>query len=413
MVDALDPGFAGGGESREDERRARAQVARHDGGAGEGIDAVDDGARALNRDVGAHALELRNVHEAVRVDALGDDGKAGGEGHEGAHLGLKVGREARVGKGDDIDALARTVADDADLLGDGVALAADAALFELVDEGAHVAGDDVLDSHVAAGDGARDEEGSGLDAVGQDAVRAAVEGFDTGDLEVVAADALDLGAHLDEHVAEILHFGLAGGAFDARDAGGEGGGHDDVGRAGDGRALTAAEKDVISADFGGIDLDVSGVDADLAAQAREALQVQVDRALADDAAAGHRDAGAAQASDEGPEGADGRAHLAHEFIGGDVADLLGFYLPDARGDLLCARTERAENLSHKADVRKIRDVFDRAFLRCQKAGREDRQRRVLRSTGRNSALQRSVSLNAQYVHASMLNGAGAPVKERT
>ena len=111
---------------------------------------------------------------------------------------------------------------------------ADAALFELGDEGAEVAGVAAVDVEVAAGDGAGDEEGAGFDAVGVDAVARAVELGDALDADGGGAGAFDLCAHGDEQGGEVGDFGLAGAVLEEGFAVGEGGGHEEVFGAGDG-----------------------------------------------------------------------------------------------------------------------------------------------------------------------------------
>ena len=53
----------------------------------------------------------------------------------------------------------------------------------------------------------------------------------------------------------------------------------------------------------------------------EALQMQIDRPIANDAAAGNETVASA-APEQRPEHANGRAHLAHDFVGRDRLDLL-------------------------------------------------------------------------------------------
>ena len=106
--------------------------------------------------------------------------------------------------------------------------------FELGDEGAEVGGVAAVDVEVAAGDGAGDEEGAGLDAVGVDAVACAVEFGDALDADGGGAGAFDLGAHGDEQGGEVGDFGLAGAVFEEGFAFGEDGGHEEVFGAGDG-----------------------------------------------------------------------------------------------------------------------------------------------------------------------------------
>ena len=50
----------------------------------------------FERDVGAHALELGDVHEALREDGFGDDADAVALAKQRAHLRLHVGGKAGI-----------------------------------------------------------------------------------------------------------------------------------------------------------------------------------------------------------------------------------------------------------------------------------------------------------------------------
>ena len=102
VVDAVEDGFAVGDQGSEDEGGGGAQVGAHDGGGLEVGLAADGGGAAVDGDVGAHAVKLLNVHEAVLEDVFGDGGGAFGLGGEGHVLGLHVGGEAGVLFGGDV-----------------------------------------------------------------------------------------------------------------------------------------------------------------------------------------------------------------------------------------------------------------------------------------------------------------------
>ena len=76
---------------------------------------------------------------------------------------------------------------------------------------------------LATGDGGRDREGAGLDAVGDDVVGGASQAAPTLDLDDVGRGALDLGAHLLQEVDEVVDLGLAGSRPDGGVAVGQGG----------------------------------------------------------------------------------------------------------------------------------------------------------------------------------------------
>ena len=72
VVDAVDHRLALGHQAGDDQAGRGAQVGRHDGRALQPLDAAHDGGIALDRDVGAEALQLERVHEAILEDGLGD-----------------------------------------------------------------------------------------------------------------------------------------------------------------------------------------------------------------------------------------------------------------------------------------------------------------------------------------------------
>src|SRR6267378_8640502 len=76
VVDAGDTGLALGNEPGQDERRRGAEIRGHDRGPAEGRHAVDRRRVAFDADVGAQALELGHVREAVLIDGVGDGARA-------------------------------------------------------------------------------------------------------------------------------------------------------------------------------------------------------------------------------------------------------------------------------------------------------------------------------------------------
>ena len=69
-------------------------------------------------------------------------------------------------------------------------------------------------------------------------------------------------------------------------------------------------------------LHVAAFDPIRGAERFEAFQMQIDRPIADDAAAGQRDGRFFAAAEERPEHADRRAHLPHDVVRRDRFDLL-------------------------------------------------------------------------------------------
>src|SRR5438552_15067834 len=91
VVDAVDQGLAFGAEAGYDQPRRGAQVGGHDGRALQALDAAHESAVSLDRDIGAQALQLERVHEAILEDRLGDHRRAVGDARERHELRLHVG----------------------------------------------------------------------------------------------------------------------------------------------------------------------------------------------------------------------------------------------------------------------------------------------------------------------------------
>ncbi len=87
-------GLALGHQAGDHQAGRGAQVGGHHGGALQAGDARHEGGVAVDLDVGAQALQLDRVHEAVLEDRLADHRGAVGDRVDGHELGLHVGREA-------------------------------------------------------------------------------------------------------------------------------------------------------------------------------------------------------------------------------------------------------------------------------------------------------------------------------
>ena len=145
--------------------------------------------------------------------------------------------------------------------------------------------DNVFYQHVAVGCGGGDHVGAGLDLIGNNRIVAAVHVFNAADLDRVGARAADVRAHGVEEVCKVNYMRLLGGIFD------------------DGQTLCLdCGKDHVdsSADRGLVKIDGAalkplgrGVDdsalayGDSRAKQLKALDVAVNRANAEIAAAGH------------------------------------------------------------------------------------------------------------------------------
>ena len=319
----------------------------------------------------------------------------GGEGHV---LRLHVGGEAGVFFGRDVDGFEVAFAANAERVGaDGVD--ARAGVGEPRDDCAEMSGVAVGDAEVAAGDCAGDEEGSGLDAVGVDAVFCAVELVDSLDADGRRARALDLRAHGGEQRGEVGDFGFAGAVLEERFALGEDGGHEQVFGAGDGDLV---EDDVRALEAFGAGLDVAVLVADDRAHAFESLDVQVDGAAADGAASGHGDAGEAGAGDEGAEDQRRSAHGLDDLVfrgrvGEDAARDGSAMLGAAVAELDFA-AHGGEQLALGLDVLDLGDVFENDFVFGEDGGGHAGQGGVFCAADADGAKQRIAAANYEFIH---------------
>src|SRR5580692_8290378 len=120
-----------------------------------------------------------------------------------------------------------------------------------------------------------------------------------------SACAFDLRSHFIEEVGEVDDFELAGSVLEDGFAIGQSGGHEQVFGAGDGDFV---EDDFCAAEARGGGFYVAVLLLDFCAEEFEAVDVEVDGTLADGAASGEGNAGAAAAGDERSEDQGGGAH---------------------------------------------------------------------------------------------------------
>jgi len=248
------------------------------------------------------------------------------------------------------------------------------------------------------GDGAGDEEGTGFDAVGDDCVFGAVEFADSVDDDAAGSGTFDAGAHAGEEVGEVFDFWFHGSAFDDSSAFGEDGGHHEVAGAEDRGAMFAAHVDFAPAHaIDGLDVHVAALDVDVGSELFESAEVEVDRAVADDAASGQGDTGFAGAGKEGTHDADGGAHFTDEVVGRFAFDGFCGHHDRAAGPFHVG-TEASEDLRHVIGVAEIRHAVNDALVACQQSGCENGKRGVFGSADENIPFQGGPSGNEQFMH---------------
>ena len=257
---------------------------------------------------------------------------------------------------------------------------------------------DAAQGHAFAGQGGGGHEGAGFDAVRDDVVDAALELLDAFDGDDRGAGALDFGAHRVEEIGEVHDFRFAGGGGDGGDAFGEGGGHHHVVGTEHGGTERAAEVDggAFQAVGRGED-DIAAFDGGFRSEGFQSADVEIDRAVSDDAAAGQGDDAAALAGEQRAHDADRGAHAADDVVGRGVRNVGGGDA-DGAGEAFDIAAEAGEDLHHVIGVGHVRDAADDAIFLGQQGGGEDRQRGVFRAGNGDGAVDRGAAVNDELVH---------------
>ena len=346
------------------------------------------------------------MHEAVLEDRFLEHAGALGLAQQRHQLRLHVGGEPRIGRGGEVGRLQCAVSLHVHAIGIPRHFAADG--LQGVDRRHHLVSARAFEPHFAPGDRRRAGIGARLDPVRHDAVGRAVQALDPVDGERGGADAFDLRAHGDKHVAQIDNLGLARGVEQAAGAVCQHGRHQRIlGRAdADHREVEIAARHPA---IGLRGLHVARRELDMRAESFQRLQVQVDRAVADRAAAGHRDGRLAAARQHRAEHQDRGAHLAHQIIGRDIRGDPRRLHAHHPSEILRARPlndRRDAELVHQVlepvNISEARQVAQgQRLLGEQRAGNE-RERGILGPRNGDRAGKAVAAANDEFVHPDSL-----------
>ena len=187
--------------------------------------------------------------------------------------------------------------------------------------------------------------------------------------------------------------------FDGRCSFGQGGGHHHVAGSRHGAAEGPAQMQMASAQPGGLGDDVAPFDADLGPERPQPLEMQVDRPIADVAAAGKRDAGFAPLGQQRPQHAETGPHPADKLVIGDVRSSID----DAQRQLVAAAArdagpQRFEQGRQRVDVDQAGHAVKDRFAVGGQSRRHQGQRRVLRPADRDGSAKGFPALNDEHVH---------------
>ena len=183
-------------------------------------------------------------------------------------------------------------------------------------------GDHVFHQNLAAGGGGSHHVGAGLDLVGDDGIASAVELIHTVYLDGVGAGAADIRTHGVEEVGQVHNMGLSGGVFNDGAALGQGGCQHDVHGGAYGNLVQIDPRAVETA-VPGVGIDKAVFHVHIGAQGGHALDVLVDGAHAEVAAAGHGGLGAAETAQHGADQIIGGPDLPHQIIRGVLIPHIG------------------------------------------------------------------------------------------
>ncbi len=240
--------------------------------------------------------------------------------------------------------------------------------------------------------------GASFDPIRNDGVLGPAQGITPLDEQDVGTGTLDGGSHRIEQVGQVDDLRLLRAVAQHRRALGQGGGHHQVLGTGHG---FAGKGEVGRVELVRPGLDVAVLEPDLGTHPDQALDVEVDRALADGAAAGQRHPRAAVAGQQRPQHQDRGPHRLDQVVGRlERADFLDADRVGSLGRFADRRAELLEHPQHRAHVAHPREVAQRHRLVGQQAGRQRRQRGVLGPGDADAALQSLAAVDLQFIHGS-------------
>ena len=267
---------------------------------------------------------------------------------------------------------------------------------QLGGNGLQMLGGHVLDQHIAAGGSGRHHVAAGLDLVRDDAVGAAVQLFHAAHLDHIGAGTAHVGtAHVQE-VGQVHHMGLLGAVFQNGLAlchhSGEhavhGSAHTDL-----------IKEDVCAVELLGTHRDHAVVHAVLGTQGTEHLEVLVDGAGAQVAAAGHGYLRPAKAGQQSAQEVVAGTHLTGQIVRHVGAGQMGGVdLVGVAVEHLDLRAQGAQDLQAYRHITDIRQIFDHTDIRRQNGSRQNADRRILCTGNGDLAMQGLATRNNKFLH---------------
>ena len=245
---------------------------------------------------------------------------------------------------------------------------------QFVQDQLQVARIDACDGDVAARHGGCDSPCGCHDAIPNHPMFGGVQLGNSGDGQGGSARALDLRAHLIEHLAQVDHIGFASGVVDSGHTFGDDRCHEDVlGRSDRGELqlyLRPAQM------LGGSN-DATVLDGTFRPELTQTRLVHIERPRPDRVAAGQRDAGALASPDKRAEHAYRCAELADSGEVGLVFRLVGRRDPHHRAVEFDVGAQSPKHLRHQRHVEDVGAIGDGCGALGQEAGRHKLEHAVL------------------------------------
>jgi hypothetical protein len=326
----------------------------------------------MNRDIRAHPREFGHVHKPVLENRLRDHRRPFGYRHQGHELRLKIGREPGIGLGHRIHPGDRPIArrhPDAGRRRVHLDAGRPHRLRKTTDM-RQIRAEEV---DFAACNRRSHRVGTGLDPVRQYRMHGAMQSVHALYGNRVCANPVDLRAHRDQAMSQILNFGLTGGVDQPRLALRQTRRHHQV----FGRADRHERKDDLCATqaIRRARRHVSAVKLDLCAQLLQALEMQVNRAGADRTSAGLGHPCLAAAGEYRTEHQHARPHFADQIVGrGGIRNLRRSQMCDPASrslripvDVNC-RAMMLKQAGQRRDIGQPRQVLERQSLVRQQRG---------------------------------------------
>ena len=249
--------------------------------------------------------------------------------------------------------------------------------------------------NISASGGGSAGNGRGHNTIRDDAVAHSLLRFEGADADGAAASAGDIEAHGPQVFLQGNDLRLPGGAADDGVPFRPDGGQHDVLR---GSHAGEGQGDISPMKLLGLTVDLPAGFINLRPQLAQGGQVQVNGPLAQLAAAGQAESGAAAAGDQCPHEDDGGAHLHHQGMGYGAAAKAGGIYVNIAAPLLGGAAQVAQDAQGRVHIPELGHVQQLRPGRADDGGGDNRQGRILRALHKTGPFQPVSTSQVPYVH---------------